>query len=60
MAGLILAHLVYCVVDGVEVLGFCQFGNAELVLACACLGFDPLLEVGLGVPYDFAKKLCKP
>ena len=60
MAGFVLAHLMDGVMDGVEVLGFGELCDAELVLACACLGLNSLFEVGLGVPYYFAEKLCKP
>ena len=59
VASLVTGHLMNGVVDGVQVLGLGQLGDAELVLAGASLGGHTLLEVGLGVPNYLAQQLGK-
>ena len=56
MTGLVAGHLVDGVMDGVKVLRLGEFGDAELVLAGACLGGHAFLKVGLGVPYDLTQQ----
>ena len=57
MAGLILGHLMDCVMNGViaELLRPC--GDSELAFASAGLSLITFLEIGLGVPNNLTKKL---
>ncbi len=59
MAGFVFCHLVNGVVDGVIAQLLCAGGYCKFALAGAGLGLSPLLEVGLGIPYDLSKKLCE-
>lgn len=59
VACLVLAHLVYGVVDCVKVVLLCEPCDAEFVFACAVLCIHPLLDIGLGVPYALSEELSK-
>ena len=59
MTGLVLCHLVNGVVDSVISELLCPAGDGELALAGSALGFSPLLDIGLGVPNDFAQQLSE-
>ena len=54
MTGLVLGHLVYGVVHGVQVLLLGQTRQTHLVLAGAALGIHTFEQVGLGIPNDVA------
>ena len=56
VASFVLGHHLHCVVDGVEVGGFCIAGNAHLVGVGSCFGVHTLFKVGLGVPYYVAEE----
>ena len=57
VTGLVAGHLVNGVVDGIEVLGLGELGDAELVLTCASLGCHAFLKVGLGIPNYLTQEL---
>ena len=60
VAGFVFAHLMYRVMDGVEVELLSERGEVFLASASAVLGIDAHLEVLLrGVGEDFAEELCK-
>ena len=59
VTSLVLCHLVNGVVDSIEVKSLCTLCNAELVGTCTRLSHHALLKVGLSVPNNVAKKLCK-
>ena len=59
MAGLVASHLVYGVVDSVEVKFLGTLSNTSLVVASSALSVHALFEVGLRVPYAVAKEFCK-
>ena len=59
VACLVLAHLMNCVVDCIEVLLLCESSDSLLVVACALLCEHSLFYVGLCVPYALAEKFCK-
>ena len=59
MTGLVLAHLVNCVMDGVVVEFLGAGGDAFLVGAGIGFCVHSLLEVGLGVPNHFSEEFCE-
>ncbi len=60
VAGFVFAHLMYRVMDGVEVELLSERGEVFLASASAVLGIDAHLEVLLrGVGEDFAEELCE-
>lgn len=59
MAGFVFCHLVHSVVDGVISQLLCAGGDCQLALACAGFGLSPLLEVGLGIPYNLSEEFCE-
>ena len=60
VTGLVACHLVNGVVDGIQVLGLSQLGNAGLVLTGTSLGSHAFLKVGLGVPNHLAQQFGEP
>ena len=57
VTGLVLCHLVNGVVDSVISELLCPAGDGELALAGSALGLGPLLDIGLGIPYNLAQQL---
>ena len=57
MACLVLGHLVYCIVDCVQVQLLGALCNAVLVAVGLTLGVHALLDVCLCVPNDVTQKL---
>ena len=51
VTSLVLAHLMDCVMDFIEVLLLCKLCDAELVLTCALLCENSLLNVCVCIPY---------
>lgn len=59
MTCLVFAHLMYGIMDCVQILLFSQCSDTFLVLACASLSFHTLFQVSLRIPNYVAKKLCE-
>ena len=59
VTSLILAHLVYCIVDSIKVLLLCESCDSLLVLACALLSEHSLLYICLGIPYALTEELSE-
>ena len=59
MKSVVLGHLVYGIVHGVQVLLLGQTRQTHLVLAGAALGIHTFEQVGLGVPNDVADQFGK-
>lgn len=55
----VFCHFVNGVVDGVEIQFLGTTCYAHLVGICACFGCHALFEVGLGIPYAFAKQFSE-
>ena len=60
VACLVLGHLVYGIVDCIEVEGLGCLGDVHLAGACSALGLGTFLQIGLCVPYAVAYELGYP
>ena len=56
MTGFVLCHLMYGVVDGIQVQSLCLLGNLHLTCASTFFCQHALLHVGLGIPKHFAQQ----
>ena len=59
MTSFVSCHLVYCIVDCIQVSSFCTFSKIEFTSCSAVLSFYAHFEVFLcAVSNNFAKEFC--
>ena len=59
VASLVLAHLVYRIVDSIEVQFLGQRSDTLLILAGAAFRLHTRFHIGFGIPNHFAQQFCE-